>query len=49
MIVINPSQKVYNTLISKYTLAFDKLMAMLPKNPIDQDDDFMDFISNRDY
>lgn len=47
MIVINPSQKVYNTLINRYTVAYDKLLNLLPKDLIEQEDDFDRFLNSR--
>ena len=47
MIVINPSQKIYNTLISRYTVAYDKLLSLLPKDIIVEDDGFEEFINSR--
>ncbi|MGC3792035.1 hypothetical protein [Priestia aryabhattai] len=45
MRVENPSQKTYNTMINRYTTAYDKLLNLLPKNIKNEDDDneFDDF------
>lgn len=49
MIVENPSQKSYNTMINRYTNAYDKLMSLLPKDEevVEEDDCFEDFINSR--
>ena len=35
MHVENPSQRSYNTMINRYTAACDKLLAMVPNDPVD--------------
>lgn len=51
MIIENPSQKSYNTMINRYTAAYDRLINLLPKpvaKPVDDnDDDFDDFVNSR--
>ena len=49
MIVENPSQKSYNTMINRYTTAFDKLINILPKENKEEvgSDDFDDFVESR--
>ena len=49
MIIENPSQKSYNTMINRYTYAYDKLMSLLPKESevVEEDDGFEDFINSR--
>lgn len=42
MIVENPSQKSYNTMINRYTAAYDKLMGLLPKETEVKEDDYFD-------
>lgn len=50
MIIENPAQKSYNTMINRYTTAYDKLMSLLPKDDkkIEEDDGFDVFIAERD-
>lgn len=54
MIVENPAQKSYNTMINRYTTAYDKLMSLLPKGNGEgggesgNDDDFDEFVNERD-
>lgn len=49
MIVENPSQKSYNTMINRYTTAFDKLINLLPKENKEEvgSDGFDDFVESR--
>lgn len=48
MIVENPSQKSYNTMVNRYTSAHDKLMSLLPKDvEVVEDDGFDEFILSR--
>ncbi|MBS4538207.1 hypothetical protein GOQ27_07015 [Clostridium sp. D2Q-11] len=48
MIVENPSQKSYNTMINRYTTAYDKLINLLPKEPKgDVGDGFEKFVNSR--
>ncbi|WP_246238108.1 hypothetical protein [Alkalicoccus luteus] len=48
MIVENPSQKSYNTMINRYTAAYDKLFSLLPKEaPKDDGDGFEAFVNGR--
>ena len=48
MIVENPAQKSYNTMINRYTTAVEKLMSLLPKEDVVvEDDGFEDFINSR--
>lgn len=47
MIVENPSQKSYNTMINRYTAAYDKLFNLLPKEQAkEKDDGFDDFVNS---
>lgn len=51
MLVENPSQKSYNTMINRYTTMYDKLIGMLPKSDdeiIEKDDGFNNFVGNRE-
>jgi len=48
MLVENPAQKSYNTMINRYTMACDKLTHLLPKEvPFDPDDGFESFVNDR--
>lgn len=48
MIVENPAQKSYNTMINRYTAALDKLIGLLPKDAeVVEDDGFDKFINSR--
>lgn len=52
MIIENPAQKTYNTLINRYTAAYEKLFALLPKDGLnvdtsDDDDGFESFVMNK--
>lgn len=49
MIVENPSQKSYNTMINRYTTAYEKLINLIPQKPTDgeEEDDFDDFVDGR--
>ncbi len=48
MIIENPSQKSYNTMINRYTAAYDKLMSLLPKDVgVVEEDVFEEFINSR--
>lgn len=48
MVVENPSQKSYNTMINRYTAAYDKLFNLLPKEVATEDNDEFDaFVKNR--
>lgn len=48
MIVENPSQKSYNTMINRYTAAYDKLLGLLPKDAdIPEDDGFEAFVNSK--
>lgn len=48
MIVENPAQKSYNTMINRYTAAYDKLIGLLPKDiDIPEDDGFEDFVNSK--
>lgn len=48
MFVENPSQKSYNTMINRYTAAYDKLFNLLPKEvAVEEDDGFDSFIGKR--
>lgn len=50
MMVENPAQKSYNTMINRYTTAYEKLINLLPKEvPVieEEDDGFDDFVNNR--
>jgi len=48
MYVENPSQKSYNTMINRYTAAYDKLFNLLPKEvAVEEDDGFDSFIGKR--
>jgi cysteinyl-tRNA synthetase len=50
MKVENPAQKSYNTMINRYTAAYDKLINLLPKDdaPQEHDDGFDSFVVNRE-
>lgn len=51
MIIENPSQKSYNTMINRYTTLYDKLVGMLPKTDdevIEKDDGFANFVGDRE-
>lgn len=50
MIIENPSQKSYNTMINRYTTIYDKLISLLPKEEIKatEDDGFDDFVNGRE-
>lgn len=46
MVVENPSQKSYNTMINRYTAAYDKLFNLLPKEVVaEEDDGFESFVN----
>ncbi|WP_275781854.1 hypothetical protein [Latilactobacillus curvatus] len=53
LVIENPAQKSYNTMINRYSTAIDKLTSMLPKeyeippNPNKDSDDFDNFVQNR--
>lgn len=48
MYVENPSQKSYNTMINRYTAAYEKLFNLLPKEgPKEEGDGFEDFVNER--
>jgi len=50
MMVENPAQKSYNTMINRYTSAYEKLINLLPKeipSNDDEDDGFDDFVNER--
>lgn len=48
MIVENPAQKSYNTMINRYTAAYDKLLGLLPKEvEVVDDDGFERFVASR--
>lgn len=49
MVVENPSQKSYNTMINRYTTAYEKLINLLPQKQevLDDEDDFDDFVGGR--
>ena len=48
MIIENPSQKSYNTMINRYTAACEKLFNLLPKgDPKEKDDGFEEFLKKR--
>jgi len=48
MYIENPSQKSYNTMINRYTAAYDKLFNLLPKEvAIEEDDGFDSFVGRR--
>lgn len=53
LVIENPAQKSYNTMINRYSTAIDKLTAMLPKeydippDPSKDSDDFDNFVQNR--
>lgn len=48
MYVENPAQKSYNTMINRYTAAYEKLFNLLPKEVIQETDDGFDtFVNNR--
>lgn len=42
MQVENPAQKSYNTMINRYTSAYEKLFNLLPKVVVEDDDDDFD-------
>ena len=50
MIIENPAQKSYNTMINRYTSSCEKLLNLLPKTIEKEeiDDGFDDFVVNRD-
>lgn len=49
MIIENPSQKSYNTMINRYTTIYDKLISLLPKEEKTTDEDgFDDFVNGRE-
>lgn len=50
MIVENPAQKSYTTMVQRYTAAYEKLFGLLPKDQgaRDQDDGFEGFVEDRD-
>lgn len=51
MMIENPAQKSYNTMVNRYTAAYGKLVEMLPKptgKPVEEGDDFNDFVAGRD-
>lgn len=49
MIIENPSQKSYNTMINRYTTIYDKLISLLPKEEkITEEDGFDDFVNGRE-
>ncbi|TCT23382.1 hypothetical protein EDD68_10796 [Melghiribacillus thermohalophilus] len=49
MIIENPAQKSYNTMVNRYTAAYSKLFDLLPKEPPKEEDDGFDsFVSDRD-
>ncbi|WP_398439064.1 hypothetical protein [Sedimentibacter sp.] len=50
MIIENPSQKSYNTMINRYTTIYDKLISLLPKEETNktEDDGFDDFVNGRE-
>jgi len=44
MYIENPAQKSYNTMINRYTAAYNSLFNLLPKDSVsDEDDEFDDF------
>lgn len=53
LVIENPAQKSYNTMINRYGTAIDKLTSMLPKeydispDPSKDSDDFDNFVQNR--
>lgn len=50
MMIENPAQKSYNTMINRYTTAFDKLVNLLPKDAPKVDDslgEFATFLNER--
>lgn len=53
LVIENPAQKSYNTMINRYSTAIDKLTSMLPKeyeippDPNKDSDDFDNFVQNR--
>lgn len=48
MMVENPAQKSYNTMINRYTAAYDKLFNLLPKEvQQEKDDGFEAFVTDR--
>ena len=48
MIVENPAQKSYNTMINRYIAAYDKLISLLPKDvKVVDDDEFDHFVNSR--
>lgn len=53
LVIENPAQKSYNTMINRYSAAIDKLTSMLPKeydippDPNKDSDDFDNFVQNR--
>lgn len=48
MIVENPAQKSYNTMINRYTTLCNSLFNLLPKDgPKEEDDGFAEFVSRR--
>ncbi|CAK7084267.1 hypothetical protein [Tissierella sp.] len=49
MIVENPAQKSYNTMINRYIAAYDKLISLLHKDVkvVDDDDKFDHFVNSR--
>jgi hypothetical protein len=49
MMIENPAQKSYNTMINRYTAAYDKLIGLLPKEIAKEEDDgFENFVNARD-
>lgn len=48
MMIENPAQKSYNTMINRYTAAVKQLLDLLPKNEEPIDDGFEDFIKRAD-
>lgn len=48
MMIENPAQKSYNTMINRYTAAVKQLLDLLPKNEETIDDGFEDFIKRAD-
>ena len=48
MFVENPAQKSYNTMINRYTAAYNKLFDLLPDEPPKESDDgFDEFIDGK--
>lgn len=48
MIIENPAQKSYNSMINRYTTAYDKLFNLLPKEVVvEEDDGFESFVNDR--